>query len=314
MWRLHQISVQFNGKPAVENFSAQFDKNEITVILGPSGSGKSTLLRVIAGLQKPDRGQFFIDDVDATELPSHQRDIGLMFQDHTLFPHRNVSQNIEFGLRLKKIHRKARQRFVDEMLSLVGLEGFNARDVSSLSGGEAQRVALARALAPRPSLLLLDEPLGALDRPLRDRLAQELPKVLRTTKTSAIHVTHDHDEAFAIGDKLIVMDSAKVLRTGSPLDVYNDPRSETVAKFLGHSNFVKIGGQKKVITPQAATINPNGNVPAVVTNVRLSTGLQETFFDTSLGPLKFRLSESLSVGTSTILKIDLDQAAEIISS
>ena len=113
MWRLHQISVQFNGKPAVENFSAQFDKNEITVILGPSGSGKSTLLRVIAGLQKPDRGQFFIDDVDATELPSHQRDIGLMFQDHTLFPHRNVSQNIEFGLRLKKIHRKARQRFVD---------------------------------------------------------------------------------------------------------------------------------------------------------------------------------------------------------
>jgi|TARA_B110000444_G_scaffold194613_1_gene184949 ABC-type Fe3+/spermidine/putrescine transport system ATPase subunit len=314
MWRLHQLAVQFDGKPAIENFSAQFDKNQITVILGPSGSGKSTLLRVIAGLHKPDSGQFFIDDVDATELPSHQRDIGLMFQDHTLFPHRNVSQNVEFGLRLKKIQRKTRRIIVDEMLKLVGLEGFNARDVSSLSGGEAQRVALARALAPRPSLLLLDEPLGALDRPLRDRLTHELPKVLRTTKTSAIHVTHDHDEAFAIADKLIVMDSAKALRIGSPMDVYNDPRSETVAKFLGHSNFVKIGDQKKVIGPQAASIDPNGNVPAVVTDVRLSAGLQETFFATSLGPLKFRLKESLSVDTSTILQIDLDQAAQITSS
>ena len=169
----------------------------------------------------------------------------MMFQHHTLFPHRDVGRNIEFGLRMDGVPAPDRRVRVREMLDLVGLPGIERRDVATLSGGEAQRVALARSLAPGPRLLLLDEPLGALDRPRRDRLVDDLPGLLRAAGTTAVHVTHDHDEAYALADHLVVMDRGRIRRQGDPRAVFDDPGSATVARFLGHRNIVGTGPDRR---------------------------------------------------------------------
>ena len=216
MWELRDTRVCFGSTVALDDVSLAIQPAEIVVILGPSGCGKSTLLRVLAGLQPLDAGSVWIDGTDATHEPAHRRGIGVMFQDPTLFPHRNVGENIAFGLRMAGLDRASQRARVAEMLDLVGLAGFSDRTVDNLSGGEAQRVALARSLAPAPPLLLLDEPLAALDRALRDRLAVDLPAVLRATGTAAVYVTHDHDEAFAIADRIAVMNAGRLLRVADP--------------------------------------------------------------------------------------------------
>lgn len=267
MLSIESVTVRFGGRPAVDDVSFVVDEDEIVVLLGPSGCGKSTLLRAIAGLQPLDCGRIARDEGDLVDVPPHQRGIGMMFQDHALFPHRDVGRNIEFGLRMQGMGPGPRAVRAAEMLDLVGLPGFERRSVANLSGGEAQRVALARALAPAPRMLLLDEPLGSLDRELRDRLVDELPQMLRDVGISAIHVTHDHDEAFAIGDRLVVMGDGRVLRTGRPMEVWADPRSEAVARFLGHRNIVVVGDRgvvpwgvvdagpgMAVVLPDAATV------------------------------------------------------------
>jgi thiamine transport system ATP-binding protein len=203
--RVEDVVVGFDGRTVLDHVSLTVATGEIVALLGPSGSGKSTLLRVIAGLHLPDRGRVSWDDQDLAGVPPHRRGVGLVFQDLQLFPHKDVAANVGFGLRMQGLGRAAVAGRVAELLELVGLPGFERRGVTTLSGGEAQRVALARSLAPEPRVLLLDEPLGALDRDLHDRLAVDVRQLLRRVGITAVHVTHDEDEARTIGDRLVVL-------------------------------------------------------------------------------------------------------------
>ena len=196
--KVHDLAISYEGRDILRDVDIHVDPDEIVALLGPSGSGKSSLLRCIAGVQQPDAGVITWDGADITATPAHRRRIGLVFQDPLLFPHRDVGANVGFGLAAEGSAQR-----VAELLALVGLAGFERRDVATLSGGEAQRVALARALAPRPRLLLLDEPFGALDRDLRDRLAVDVRALLRAQGTPAVHVTHDREEAALIADRIV---------------------------------------------------------------------------------------------------------------
>jgi ABC-type Fe3+/spermidine/putrescine transport system ATPase subunit len=225
-------------------------RGEIVCLLGPSGCGKTTLLRLIAGLEMPDTGVIRLDGEDVTAVPPHRRDVGLMFQEYALFPHRDVFGNVAFGLRMAGLGRQERAERVGEVLELVGLSGFAHRDVSQLSGGERQRVALARSLAPNPRLLLLDEPLGSLDRAMRERLMEELPEILDRAGVTAITVTHDQEEAFALADRIVVMHAGAVVQIGAPQDVYRRPASAWMARFLGLTNLLeaRVAGPERVET------------------------------------------------------------------
>jgi thiamine transport system ATP-binding protein len=203
MLDVRDVTVRFGDRTVLRDASLHVDTGEVVALLGPSGVGKSTFLRVVAGLLVPDHGQVWLDGVDLSQVAAHRRRIGLMFQDEQLFPHLDVAANIGFGLRMQGQPVRTR---VEELLALVGLQGFGGRRVTNLSGGEAKRVALARALAPSPAVLLLDEPLTGLDRELHDRLVADLAEVLRTTRTTAVLVTHDHDEAAAIADRVVTWD------------------------------------------------------------------------------------------------------------
>ena len=205
MLAARDVVVRFGERTVLDRVSLEVATGEVVALLGPSGAGKSTLLRVLAGLLVADGGSVWLDDRDITHVPSHQRNIGLVFQDEQLFPHLTVAQNIGFGLKMRRLERAAVAARVEELLTLVGLPDFGDRSVTNLSGGEAKRVALARSLAPRPAVLLLDEPLTGLDRDLHDRLAGELADVLRATGTTALLVTHDHDEAAAIATRTITL-------------------------------------------------------------------------------------------------------------
>jgi ABC-type Fe3+/spermidine/putrescine transport system ATPase subunit len=214
------------------------ERGEIVCLLGPSGCGKTTLLRVIAGLEPPDSGRVIVDAEDVTTVPPHLRGFGFMFQEYALFPHKDVFGNVAFGLRMQGVNHNTVAKRVAEALALVGLAGFERRDVNQLSGGERQRVALARSLAPRPRLLMLDEPLGALDRNLRERLLGELPQILHQAGATAITVTHDQEEAFAIADRVVLMHDGHVVQIGAPEEVYHQPASTWVARFLGLTNLL----------------------------------------------------------------------------
>lgn len=205
MLAAREITVRFGDRTVLDEVSVEVATGEVVALLGPSGAGKSTLLRVIAGLLAADAGAVWLDDREITSLPSHRRNIGLVFQDEQLFPHLTVSQNVGFGLRMRGVGRPQVATRVDELLRLVGLEAFANLHVTKLSGGEAKRVALARSLAPHPAVLLLDEPLTGLDRELHDRLATDLSSLLRATGTTALLVTHDRDEAAAIADRTLTL-------------------------------------------------------------------------------------------------------------
>lgn len=205
MLEVRDVTVSFGARTILDGTSLAVADGEVVALLGASGSGKSTLLRVIAGLLPPDRGDVLVDGAVVTDVPTHRRNIGLVFQDEQLFPHRTVAQNIEFGLRMHGWDRPARHRRVSELLELIGLAGFGDRRVTELSGGEAKRVALARTLAPSPRVVLLDEPLTGLDRDLHDQLAGEVARLLRAAGTTALHVTHDRTEAAAVADRVVLL-------------------------------------------------------------------------------------------------------------
>ncbi|MGW5400335.1 ABC transporter ATP-binding protein [Streptomyces sp. NPDC003952] len=239
--QLEGVSVRFGeraGAAALDGVDLAVAEHEIVCVLGPSGSGKSTLLRVVAGLQPVDAGRVLLGGADQAAVPVHRRGVGLMFQDHQLFPHRDVGGNVAFGLRMRGAPKQASEARVTELLELVGLPGAQGRAVASLSGGEQQRVALARALAPSPRLLMLDEPLGQLDRGLRERLVVELQGLFSRLGTTVLAVTHDQGEAFALADRVVVMRDGRIAQAGTPLEVWERPASEFVARFLGFDNVV----------------------------------------------------------------------------
>lgn len=239
MLEITQLCKRFGETIAVDHVSLAVSKGEIVCLLGPSGCGKTTLLRLIAGLETADSGMIRFAGRELVNVPVHQRNFGFMFQDYALFPHKNVAKNVAFGLQMAKLERQTIDNRVREVLELVGLAGMSGREINALSGGEQQRVALARSLAPNPRLLLLDEPLGSLDRALRERLMNELRKILKQVGVTAITVTHDQQEAFALADKLVIMDTGRALQVGAPERVYRHPASPTVARFLGLTNLLE---------------------------------------------------------------------------
>ncbi|WP_427165789.1 ABC transporter ATP-binding protein [Streptomyces sp. C1-1] len=236
---LEDATVRFGGRAVLDAVGLDVAEHEVVCVLGPSGSGKSTLLRVVAGLQELDSGRVSLDGRDQTGVPAHRRGVGLMFQDHQLFPQRDVGGNVAFGLRMHGASKGEQGERVRELLELVGLPGAAGRAVASLSGGEQQRVALARALAPRPRLLMLDEPLGQLDRSLRERLVVELRELFGRLGTTVLAVTHDQGEAFALADRVVVMRDGRIAQSGTPLEVWQRPADEFVARFLGFDNVVE---------------------------------------------------------------------------
>ncbi|MDK2979903.1 MAG: thiamine transport system ATP-binding protein [Chloroflexota bacterium] len=247
MLEIRNIRKYYENDLLLEDISFTLGADETVCLLGPSGGGKSTLLRIIAGLEEAASGQVLWDGQDITRQPAHLRNFGLMFQDYALFPHLNVSENVAFGLRMQHLPEDEIRRRVAETLALVNMGAFAKRRVTDLSGGEQQRVALARALVPHPRLLMLDEPLGALDRALREQLSADLRAVLEQMDIPVIYVTHDQEEAFAFGDRLFILHDGRIIQSGSPAQVYNHPDSLWLATFFGHKN--QLPGEVAALDP-----------------------------------------------------------------
>jgi ABC-type Fe3+/spermidine/putrescine transport system ATPase subunit len=228
----------FDGVPVLRDVSFHAGEGEIICLLGPSGCGKTTMLRLVAGLETADAGAITLDGQSLAEVPVHRRGFGLMFQDFALFPHKDMAANVAFGLRMRGLPAGQVQARVAEMLDLVGLTGYERRRVYDLSGGEQQRVALARSLAPGPRLLMLDEPLGSLDRALREELLNELRAILKRVGVTTLYVTHDQQEAFAVADRVLIMNRGQIVQHGTPQQVYRRPASPWVARFLGLTNLL----------------------------------------------------------------------------
>jgi thiamine transport system ATP-binding protein len=257
------LRVTYGDTVAVDGVDLHVASGEIVTLLGPSGCGKSTILRTVAGLITPDAGRISIDDADLAGVPPHLRRLGLMFQDYALFPHRDVAGNVAFGPRMQREDRGAIAEQVRTALALVGLAGYEHRSIVSLSGGEQQRVALARTLAPSPRLLMLDEPLGSLDRFLRERLTVELRDLFRSLGTTTITVTHDQGEAFTIADRVVVMRDGRIVQSGRPVDVWREPADGFVARFLGFANVFDVDVQNGTAHSPAGTFSTErGDGPA----------------------------------------------------
>jgi len=256
--------VVFGGHPALDGVDLDIEPATVVTVLGPSGSGKSTLLRAIAGLQRLDGGAVLLDGRSLQGVPPHRRGIGLVFQDDALFPHRDVAANIAFGMRMQGRARRATTERVAELLELVGLGGWERRAVSSLSGGERKRVALARALAPEPRVLLLDEPLGALDRPLHERLDAEQAALFASIGQTALYVTHDAAEAFALGSRVAVMRDGAMVQVAEPEQLWAAPADAWVARFIGLANVEEHGAISRVTRPEGVAFDPDPRGSAVI--------------------------------------------------
>ena len=235
---LRDIAVSYDGEQVLKGFDLYIRDGEFVTLLGPSGCGKTTVLRTIGGFVTPDSGEVFFNGKNITGLPPHKREVNTIFQRYALFPHLNVYDNIAFGMRLKKKSEREVKETVQRMLSMVNLTGFSHRGVGQLSGGQQQRVAIARALANEPKVLLLDEPLGALDLKLRKDMQVELKKIQQQTGITFVFVTHDQEEALAMSDTVVVMDGGVIQQIGTPTDIYNEPKNAFVADFIGESNIL----------------------------------------------------------------------------
>lgn len=235
---LENINVSFDGEQILNNLNLDIRDKEFVTLLGPSGCGKTTTLRIIGGFLKPDSGSIKFEGKEINELPPFKRNVNTVFQRYALFPHLNVFDNIAFGLKVKKFSDKEIQKRVGEMLELVNLKGFEKRSIDRLSGGQQQRVAIARALVNEPKVLLLDEPLGALDLKLRKEMQTELKRIQQRLEITFIYVTHDQEEALTMSDTVVVMNNGDIQQIGSPVDIYNEPKNAFVADFIGESNIL----------------------------------------------------------------------------
>jgi putative spermidine/putrescine transport system ATP-binding protein len=240
----------FGDVVAVDAIDLEIRRGEFFTMLGPSGSGKTTTLRLIAGFERPDAGRILLGGVDVAAKPPYARDVNTVFQDYALFPHMTVGENVEYGLKVKGVPRKERRRRVEEALAMVRLAGFDTRKPSQLSGGQRQRVALARAIVNRPRVLLLDEPLGALDLKLRQEMQIELKRIQEEVGITFVYVTHDQEEALTMSDRIAVFSHGRVEQVGTPVEVYEHPATEFVAGFVGASNLLERAGRRFTVRPE----------------------------------------------------------------
>jgi thiamine transport system ATP-binding protein len=335
MLRVDQAVVRFGESAAVDGVDLDVGETETIAILGPSGCGKSTLLRAIAGLQPLTSGRVSWDGEDLAPVPPHKRRFGLMFQEYALFPHRDVAGNVEFGLRMAGVGRDDRKRRVIEVLDLVGLSDLRDRRIATLSGGEQQRVALARALAVEPRLLMLDEPLGALDRPWHARLLAEIRSLLDRAHLPAIYVTHDHEEAFALADRVVMMRKGRVVQAGAAADVWRHPVDEWTADFLGFGpavdGAVRADGiattwgvlpvaapsdgrvaVRVVLRPDAARLDPSGPVHGRVTSRAFAGDHTELTVMAGGVPLRIRAPERCAPEAGDTVNIAIDAECVLV--
>ena len=249
--KLDRVTKTFDGKVvAVDEVTLDIAAGEFFSLLGPSGCGKTTSLRMIAGFEHPDSGRVHVGGRDITDLPVHRRDMGMVFQSYALFPHRTVAENVAFGLRMREVPRSEIDRRVQAALAQVALTGLEDRKPSQLSGGQQQRVALARALVVEPPVLLCDEPLGALDRKLRQQMQFELKELQKRLGVTLVFVTHDQEEALAMSDRIAVMHKGRVEQVGSPTEIYERPRTRFVADFIGEINILEAAGPPQALRPE----------------------------------------------------------------
>jgi putative spermidine/putrescine transport system ATP-binding protein len=257
--RLIGLRKHYGDVVALAGVSLTIDSGEFFTMLGPSGSGKTTLLRVIAGFERPDAGSVEMQGVDVTRQPPYDRDVNTVFQDYALFPHMSVSDNVEYGMRIHRVDRASRRKRAADTLEMVGLEGLGGRKPAELSGGQRQRVALARAIVNEPALLLLDEPLGALDLKLRQGMQIELKRIQREVGITFVYVTHDQEEALTMSDRVAVFNGGRIEQVGTPVEVYDLPATEFVAGFVGVSNLIDHGGRHLAIRPERVELLPAGS-------------------------------------------------------
>jgi len=241
---------------AVNNVSLSFKQGELTTLLGPSGCGKTTTLRMLAGFEYPSRGKVIIDDDDTTNKPPNKRDVGMVFQNYALFPHLTVFENVSYGLKVKKLHKKEIKEKTDEVLKLMGLEELKDRSPSQLSGGQQQRVAIARAIVIEPKILLFDEPLSNLDTKLRQYMRQEIRNLQQRLDITSVYVTHDQEEAMAISDQVVILNEGEIQQVGTPLEIYLNPVNSFVANFIGDSNILT--GRLIAVNEEQININMEG--------------------------------------------------------
>ncbi|HSU01770.1 MAG TPA: ABC transporter ATP-binding protein [Nocardioides sp.] len=325
MLQLTDVTVRYGDTVAVDDVSLDLAAGQVLAVLGPSGCGKSTLLRAVAGLEPLTSGSIACDGADLAGVPTHRRGFALMFQDGQLFAHLTVARNVAYALRLRRTPSARLSTRVRELLALVGLSGYDDRLPGTLSGGERQRVALARALAVEPRLLLLDEPLSALDATLRERLAADLREILHAAGTTALLVTHDHEEAFALADRLAVMREGRVVQSGAIDEVWRAPADEETALFLGYARVLRDGAARSVLAAaglppspavavrrSALVVDPSGAVPARVESARVTPEqVRLKVLAEGLGTLDAvaPLGTRVSPGDEVALRVDVTRLA-----
>ena len=302
--RLRQLRKEFGDVVAVDSVDLDVTDGEFLTLLGPSGSGKTTVLRMIAGFEQPTSGTIELAGTDVTQLPPYSRDVNTVFQDYALFPHMDVLSNVEYGLRVKKVPKGERRQRAEEALASVRLDGYGSRKPSQLSGGQRQRVALARALVNRPRVLLLDEPLGALDLKLREQMQVELKELQRAVGITFVFVTHDQEEALTMSDRIAVFDRGRIAQIGTPVEIYEHPQTPFVAGFVGVSNLLEAGVAATLLGREGLwSVRPEK------IRVMLGSVTPEANERAAAGVIR----EVVYVGMSTRFIVDLDAGATLIA-
>jgi putative spermidine/putrescine transport system ATP-binding protein len=318
--RLAGVRKHYGDVTAVDGVNLEVRRGEFFTLLGPSGSGKTTCLRMIAGFERPDEGRIELAGEDVSRLPPAERDVNTVFQDYALFPHMSVGDNVAYGLKVKKVAKAERANRVEEALKMVRLEGYSDRRPSQLSGGQRQRVALARALVNRPRVLLLDEPLGALDLKLRQQLQVELKRIQAEVGITFVYVTHDQDEALTMSDRIAVMDGGHVLQVGSPRDVYEEPGSRFVAGFVGVSNLLELPVERSDGGVLTLRLGPEDSIAGEGSAEQGATAVvtirpERIAIDSEPGDgchVRGKVSESLYAGPTSRFVVELDGGGELM--